>query len=296
MSIFLRTKVKGTMTLRQLCTIIPKTRFHSVPEPARMLLVVVAITVTALWSSPAPIESAVIDIPAGRKDLDVVGLQAIVDDGHGQDALEKVARFAFAQGGWTPAPDDQLIFDPSMHPLIRGAVIDYDEIPDVCYASKLDVDAAACIRIFRAKEQQVRFGPALFETDTPDGSDTRSPDDVLATFIEESGHSWQEYAFETDGRMALNRTRSTTIKDALFWRPGREYQVKMYILNLDGQWLNLSSSLKATLYDQLCAADGYANPLGHAVPPYGPPPDWVNPDGWPTATPTDSQHFEFCTT
>ncbi|MBN1966098.1 MAG: hypothetical protein JW910_15720, partial [Anaerolineae bacterium] len=121
-------------------------------------------------------------------------------------------------------------------------------------------------------------------------------DDVLSTYIEEVGHSWQEYLYETDGLGSGPRTRPTGYYEAMHFAPGSEYQVKLYILNLDGTVLHLSAEERARFVDAICEADGYANPVGREVPAYGAPTGWPNPEGWPTVAPTEAEHAALCTT
>src|SRR5690606_39726065 len=61
------------------------------------------------------------------------------------------------------------------------------------------------------EERHVRFGRALFMNDCGTNAPVprASVDDVLATYIEEMGHSWQEYYYETEGRGEGPRTRQT---------------------------------------------------------------------------------------
>ena len=230
----------------------------------------------------------------GLESLDVTYLVDLTQQGSGQQAVETVSSVAVTAGNWGPAPGDQIVFDPYMRRAIRGAVLDYDEVPESCFDPRGAADPQMCVNAFHSTEVAVRFGPSFFTTPTEEGHIIRTPDDVMSTFIEESGHSWQEYAFETDGKMSGERIRETTIEDAHFWKKGREYQVKMYILNLDGEYLDLSDSQRTALLNAICGSDGYANPLGVEVPGYGPPPEWPAPDQWPTAAPRLSDHMDFC--
>jgi hypothetical protein len=130
-----------------------------------------------------------------------------------------------------------------------------------------------------------------------DGSSAPRPafDDLLAIYLEEVGHSWQEYLHETDGLGRGARTRQTSWEDGLYRLNGWEYQVKRYILSLDGNLLALSQEERERLYADMCAGDGYANPLGRSVSAYGAPSGWPNPQGWPTAAPTLEAFQAFCT-
>ncbi len=117
---------------------------------------------------------------------------------------------------------------------------------------------------------------------------------MLSTYIEEVGHSWQEYLYETEGRGSGERTRVTSYSTGLRLGPGWEYQIKIYLLTLDGTLLKLSTDERAILMDSICQADGYANPTYHDIPPYGPPPGWPAPEAWPTTKLSDSDLQLFC--
>lgn len=228
------------------------------------------------------------------KDVDVAHLVEMVEQGNGQAAVMQVSEIAFTLGHFTPAPNDTIVFDALMPLKYRGAVIDPDELPAACTSdnAKMTFDAEACANEFWAKEPTVRFGRSFFTTRQDDGTVViRSADDMLATFIEETGHSWQEYLYETEGRGG-QRTRLTTLAESERWAAGREYQVKRYILNLDGNLLNLSEQQRTNLKAQICG--DYANPIGAEVPAYGAPADWPNPAGWPTANPTLDELLDFC--
>ena len=228
------------------------------------------------------------------KDVDVAHLAEMVEQGDGQTAVMQVSEIAYALGYFTAAPNDTVVFDPLMSLQLRGAVIDFDELPTACTSNnaKMTFDAETCADEFWAKEPTVRFGRSFFTTRQDDGTVvTRTADDMLATFIEETGHSWQEYLYETEGRGG-QRNRLTTIAESQRWAAGREYQIKRYILNLDGSLLNLSEQQHTNLKAQICL--GYANPIGAEVPAYGAPTDWPNPEGWPTTNPTLDELVGFC--
>lgn len=211
---------------------------------------------------------------------DVAVLQTMAETGQGQIALQQVAAAAAALGGWGPAPGDVIVFDYYLSRGARGAIQDFDEMPYNCADPSVAADEAACRANFQALEQQVRFGPSLFSTPDNNGGLVPRPsfDDLLSTYIEEVGHSWQEYLYETDGRGGA-RTRLTTLAESYRWAAGREYQIKRYILSLDGYLLSLSSEQRGAL--RACICGGYADPTGHEVPPYGAPAGWPNPQGWP---------------
>jgi hypothetical protein len=220
---------------------------------------------------------------------EVSTLQDLVASGQGDVALAQVAAEALARGNWQPAPGDMVAYDPRMNRDLRGGVIDFDEID--CSGSILLEDE--CLAQFHALEQLVRFGPSLFTTPV-NGETVLRPafDDLLSTFIEESGHSWQEYLYETNGRGTGARTRETSLAESERWWHGREYQIKRYILNLDGDLLALSDQQRGNLRTQIC--EGYANPIGYDVPAWGAPAGWPRPEGWPTAAPSADELAAFC--
>lgn len=229
------------------------------------------------------------------KDVNVEELVNMVEQGDGQTAVAQISEVAYALGHFAPAPNDTVVFDSFMSRQIRGAVIDFDELPSACTGSKnakVGIDRETCANEFWAQEPTVRFGRSFFTTPQEDGSFAiRSADDILATFIEETGHSWQEYLYETNGRGG-QRIQVTTIVESERWAAGREYQVKRYILSLDGSLINLSDEQRTVLKSQICL--GYASPIGAEVPAYGAPADWPNPEGWPTTNPTLDELTSFC--
>ena len=249
----------------------------------------VLVAVMALSTASQEISSA---FAAGP---DVASLVTMTDNGEGQAALLQVAETALALGGWGPAPGDEIVYDPAMSDQVRGSVKVIDLPPGVCVDEKLRRLTEECGYDFKSGEQQVRFGRSMFSNPIEDGGAVARPafDDVLATYIEEVGHSWQEYLYETEGNNGGPRVRLTSWDDAQYWAHGREYQVKMYILNLDGNLLALSDLQREELHSAIC--NGYANPTGQKVPPYGPPPGWANPDAWPTAVPSLEAWQVFCT-
>lgn len=218
---------------------------------------------------------------------------AMIANNQEQAALEIVIRTAREVGGWGPAPGDDVVFDPYMSRQVRGAVWDFDEMPD-CHDPKVSPDPQACLAQFVALERQVRFGPSLFTTPQADGSVAPRPifDDLLSTYIEEVGHSWQEYQYEMQGSGSGLRQRPTTLAESQRWAAGREYQIKRYILSLDGDLLALSEEQRGALMAAIC--DGYANPLGHEVPVFGAPAGWPKPAGWLVANPTADELGAFC--
>ena len=219
-----------------------------------------------------------------------------VQNGQAEAALQAVADTALALGGWGPAPGDAVAFDAGMARNVRGSVLVVDQPPFECSDRKLSRGMDACKRDFTVDQNLVRFGPSLFSTVRADGSREARPvfDDLLSTFIEENGHSWQEYLHETEGRGSGERTRQTSWEDTTRYAHGWEYQVKMYILSLDGNLINLSNEERHELYLVICDDAGYANPMGYAMPTYGPPSNWPNPQGWPVSAPTPDEFAAFC--
>ncbi|MCB9436514.1 MAG: hypothetical protein H6673_05895 [Anaerolineales bacterium] len=232
----------------------------------------------------------------GSDDISIDELLALEASGEGQSAVIQVTQLAYELGHWAPAPGDIIVYDAFMSHRCRGATIDYDELPEACTSNRPEMtfDSEICAAEFWAQEPMVRFGRSFFTTPIGGGKVVpRTIDDVLATFIEETGHSWQEYQFETDGHGG-ERIHPTTLEESRYWAPGREYQVKRYILSLDGTLLNLSATQRANTVTYICT--GYANPIGSEVPPYSAPPEWPNPEGWPTTNPTPDELMDFCST
>lgn len=225
---------------------------------------------------------------------DVGTFQRLVATGQGDAALHLLADLADRRGGWRPAPGDRVVFVPTMR--LKVASITAIDLPpqDCATLDRTEPRSPDCGRDFRREQNLVRFGPATFVELLPGG--TFAPharlDDILSVYIEEVGHSWQEYCYETDGRCQGDRTRLTTYIEGKQRAAGWEYQVKRYILNLDGTWLTLSGAERAELRGAICA--GYANPRYAVVSGYGPPPGWPNPKGWPIAAPTREELWAFC--
>lgn len=264
---------------------------HGQKQQFRQAVVRVAFAVAAVAFSLSQVLGAVSPAAAGGPEL--MTLVDLVQNGQGDAALQQVADYAVQLGGWTAAPGDELVFDPYMSRKTRGSSLDYDELPD-CADPMVSTDEAACVDGFRALEQQVRFGPSLFTTPGSDGTAVARPsfDDLLSTYVEEVGHSWQEYLYETKGSGQGARVQMTSKAESERWAAGREYQVKRYILSLDGSLVHLSDEQRAMLRGQIC--DGYANPLGRDFPAYGAPQGWPNPEGWPVVAPTQAEMEAFC--
>jgi hypothetical protein len=231
--------------------------------------------------------------PALAAGPETTSLYDLVSNGQAEAALQQVVSYAQQVGGWMPAPGDELAFDPYLKRNVRGSSLDYDELPN-CADPLVATDEAACIAQFRALERQIRFGYSFFTTPGDDGTVTIRPalDDMISTYIEEVGHSWQEYQYETNGLGSGSRTRSTSKGESDRWAAGREYQIKRYILSLDGSLITLSGEQRENLRGQICL--GYANPIGHEVPAYGAPQGWPNTQGWPTSAPTPAEFDAFC--
>ncbi len=100
--------------------------------------------------------------------------------------------------------------------------------------------------------------------------------------------------YETGGLGSGPRTRSTTWEQTLRLVPGREYQIKRYLLYLDGRLLALSNQARNELYTAIFGSSADSNPLGYPFPAYGAPADWPYPEGWPTTMPTQAEHTDFC--
>lgn len=229
-------------------------------------------------------------------DLDTQALYEMAMRGDGPQALSEVRDNAEALGGWKPAPGDIIMYDSSIADNIRGVVMAVDLPPSECADPKLRRLTSECDDDFDLNQNVVRFGDAMFSTPGPDGTTVPrvAPDDLISTYIEEVGHSWQEYLYETEGNGQGPRTRLTSWEAGHRWKAGWEYQVKVYILNLNDTVLILSNDERLTLLKNICSPDSYANPINHVVPSYGPPPEWPNPEGWPTDTPTRQELDTFC--
>jgi hypothetical protein len=221
-------------------------------------------------------------------------LYELVANGQGNEALQQLAALADARGGWGPAPGDEVTFAPTMR-LAVASTEAIDAPPEDCAVPDPSVPPSSdCKRDYQRDQNLVRFGPATFETTQRDGTvaPRATADDILSVYIEEVGHSWQEYCYETEGRCQGERTRITTWIEGKQRAAGWEYQMKMYILSLDGTWLELSNGERAALTTAICS--GYANPRYTGVSPYGPPPGWPNVAGWPTTAPSVEAFQQFC--
>jgi hypothetical protein len=223
--------------------------------------------------------------------LDLFELAA---NGQGDAAVQDLAALAETRGGWGPAPGDETAFAPTMR-LAVASTVAIDEPPQDCtIPDRTQPRNPDCGRDFQRDQNLVSFGPETFEMMRRNGTSAprATVDDILSVYIEEVGHSWQEYCYETEGRCQGERTRITTWIEGKQQAAGWEYQTKMYILSLDGTLLKLSSGERAQLSSSICA--GYADPRYTGVSAYGPPPGWPNPAGWPTTTPTQEQFQAFC--
>lgn len=259
----------------------------SIPDLLQALRLVIFLALLA-----HPVVSTAGQNPGTTAPPEVETLYELVQAGEGEAALEQVVALAAAVGGWIPAPGDEVVFDPDMARWIRARLRYFDDPPPHC--AQMYEDETECLARGRLIERQVRIGYSLFSTRTQDGSEVIRPtlDDVLATYVEEVAHSWQEYMYETEGRGSGERTRPTTFEEAERWTPGREYQAKTYVLGLDGVLLELSVEERAMLQAQICV--GYANPTGYPVPSYGPPAGWPIPEAWPTSAPSAAELSDFC--
>lgn len=260
-----------------------------------------ALMVVMLLVSGMSLASFRLTARASRSEaLDAQALYEKVQDGQGAAVLRDIALLAEQRGGWVPAPGDEIVYEPDLPPMQRGATRMVDDLPARCTEPRLiyteGIDSQACIEDYQVIEQQLRFGPSTFTNPLEDGSRARrqAVDDALATYLEEVAHSWQEYLYETEGYGQGPRTRSTSAEAGRRWAHGIEYQAKMYVLSLDGSLLSLSDEQQQELRAAICLDEGYANPLGHPVPSYGPPSGWPNPQGWPTVAPTVEEFKAFC--
>ena len=219
----------------------------------------------------------------------------LVSNDQGDGAVGQLAALAVARGGWGPAPDDEVVYDAHLRSSQRAStqVSDY---ADDCEQSKFDRPGPGCFTDFTTQQFLVRFGFFTFADETDDGATVpRALDDMLSIYIEEVGHSWQEYLFETEGRGSGERVRLISAFESKYWAAGWEYQVRRYLLSLDGTWLTLSDAERHEIWTAMCTKKGYANPTNHVVPTYGPPPGWPNPAGWPTIAPTPNELGVLCT-
>lgn len=242
--------------------------------------------------------SNVVFLPASPRSEAYYQVEATFHDllarDQGDIAVQRLADIARERGGWASAPGDVAVFDASMLRLKRASTVAIDVPPTDCAVStKGEPQNLDCGRDFQHQQHQLRFGRLTFMSPLSNGTfQPRRLDDMLSVYIEEVGHSWQEYCYETEGRCAGERTRPTT------WRAGKrlvtgwEYQVKRYILSLDGQQLILSESERTELMSAIC--EGYANPRYRPVPEYSAPPGWPHPEGWPTHAPSADELQAFC--
>lgn len=248
-----------------------------------MLTVVLSM---ALYSLMFAVQSVQATAP------DMATVFDLVQAGQGDAAVALLEQSARELGFSGPAPGDTVVYKANLKRDRRGGTLDFDQVPmDICQRSPLGTEE--CIAAFRTQEQQVWLGPTTFVNPTENGEVARPVfGDVLSTYIEETGHSWQEYLYETEGRGTGSRTRQTTSAESERWVMGREYQIKAYILFLDGKVIELSDQQRDALTYSIC--EGYANPLNAEVPPYGAPAGWPHAEGWPTAAPTATEFAAFC--
>ena len=259
-------------------------------------LVQVLVVTAFLLGMVAPVAAA----DPGERSLaallpDAETLFQMASTGQGDTAAAMLAAAAAEYGNWAPAPGDSVAFAAGLARNVRGQVSFVDQPPFECADSRLGRFTEGCDRDFSTGETLVRLGMATFADPQARGFAPRpSVDDMLSTYVEETGHSWQEYTFETDGLASGPRLHNTTYEDGLYWLPGWEYQVKMYVLSLDGTWLHLSVAERASFVSAVCDPSGYANPTHHHVPAFGAPAGWPNPAGWPVNDPTLEAHAAFC--
>lgn len=254
---------------------------------------VVLIIHIVLAAALCPFELSTSPVRAARPD--VYSLYDMMQHGNGVEAVAVLRAEAEAVGGWQPAPGDRVVYDATIPWWTRAEVSTADMPPGECAIPKLSKNSV-CSAYDPAQEPLVRFGKSTFANRSEDGTAEPRPvlDDLLATYVEEVGHSWQEYLYETEGRGHGKRMRSTTWEAAMKLIPGREYQVKRYILSLDGTLLELSTQERGLLLAAICDPDGYANPVGQDIPAYGAPSGWPHPAGWPTSQPAPEELAAFC--
>jgi len=262
-------------------------------------LVQVMLVVVFLLGVVAPAAAA----DPGERSLaallpDAETLYTLVSTDQGDAAVQLLAAAAAEYGNWAPAPGDLVAYAPGLARNVRGQVSFVDQAPFECADARLSRFTEGCDRDFSVDQNLVRLGTSTFADPLDNGGFAPRPnvDDVLSTYVEETGHSWQEYLFETGGLGNGPRTQTTSYEDGLYWSPGWEYQVKMYVLSLDGTWLHLSVAERASFVSALCDPTGYANPTHHHVPAFGAPAGWPNPEGWPVGDPTPEAHAAFCAT
>lgn len=227
---------------------------------------------------------------------DPAALYQMVQNGQVEEAVQIVVAAGYERGGWGPAPGDVVVFDANLPPEIGGQVNIIDLPFLECIDAKPPWVPADCQRDFTYQQNQVRLGYGLFAPPHADGNPGpwSTFDDLLSVYIEEVGHSWQEYLYETGGLGSGPRTRQTRSEDGNYRFTGWEYQIKRYILSLDGSWLALSAEQHNRLRADMCTEGGYANPVGRRMDAYGPPSGWPNPAGWPTSVPTAGEWAAFC--
>ncbi|HEX3053809.1 MAG TPA: hypothetical protein VHP83_24330 [Aggregatilineaceae bacterium] len=253
-----------------------------------LLTAFIFIGITLLLSNSVELRSVM-----GASD-DPVTLFQMAESGQAEAALDIVSASAAQIGGWGAAPGDEIVFDPSLARGIRASILVIDLPPGECSLPKLARNRQECVDDYTAKQNQIRFGRSMFSTADEQGNRQPRPvfDDLLSTYIEEMGHSWQEYLYETEGRGVGPRNILTSWEEGNYWAHGWEYQVKMYVLSLDGRWLFLSVAERTELKSNICT--GYANTEHYYIPAYSAPPGWPNPEGWPTTKPSSEALQDFC--
>jgi hypothetical protein len=257
--------------------------------PAVGMILVIALSLS-LYLFHLPLQTT----RATGPDLDAPAFYALASNGQGDVAVQQLAALAAARGGWGPAPGDEVVYDAQLRPALRAST-QISDYADDCEWSKFDRPGPGCHTDFQTQQFQVRFGFFTFANETANGVTVPRPvDDMLSVYIEEVGHSWQEYLYETEGRGSGERTRLIAAFESQYWAAGWEYQVKRYILSLNGTWLSLSKTERREIKASICKKDGYANPTNHVVQAYGPPPGWPNPAGWRTVAPTPQELRAFC--
>lgn len=225
-------------------------------------------------------------------------------EGDRDKVFEILADSAYFIGGWTPSPQDiGYIGYRSFGGGGRGGIVaddypaeDIEEFLEVWCRDNLGPqetvvnckdrlrDTAELQSIIDSIENSpyergVYFSSQLILT----GSERRPyTGDLLSTIIEEFGHSQQEWLFESSSDP--QQSGQTSYVEIRQHGPGRELQVKLYILylNCTGE-ISISSEQINNLKDHICDPTFYGINENTPLPnDYGPPTNWPHPEGWLT--------------
>ncbi len=133
--------------------------------------------------------------------VDALALYHQALNGEGATAVQVLADAAARLAIRGLPPGDSVTYDPSMARNVRGQVRVADTLPVECANPDLQPFnpwgnrySHLCQNELLQGENLVRLGRSAFLNPADDGSATPRPcfDDLLATYIEEVGHSWQE--------------------------------------------------------------------------------------------------------